>query len=140
MRATWHSSCPRTPSRWSRSGRTSLREPYRERGEGSIRGVEEPRAEIRGAPAVDDGRADHVRPFLQGEAPGDAVVDDGLPIAVDADDLLAVHPPDGSRIGADGEAHPRRLRGRMDDRHRPEEDVRRGFALRAREVEQVDVV
>ncbi|HEX3747751.1 MAG TPA: hypothetical protein VHW09_27635 [Bryobacteraceae bacterium] len=33
-----------------------------------------------------------VRPFLKCQSLGDAIVDDGLAIAVNADDLLAVHP------------------------------------------------
>src|SRR5690242_16062525 len=64
--------------------------------------VEDPSAEIGGAPAVNNRGTDDVLPLLQREAFGDAVVDDCLPIAVDADDFLAIHPPNRSCIRSDG--------------------------------------
>src|SRR5256885_780183 len=68
-------------------------------------GVQKAGAEIGSAAAVDDGGADDVLPLLQREAFGDAVVDDRLAIAVDADDLLAIHPPDRRGVRSNGQAY-----------------------------------
>src|SRR5438552_17865545 len=69
-----------------------LVEGYRVAFEGFVVLVQEAGTEIGGAAAVDNGGADDVLALLQREALGDAVVDDRLAIAVDADDLLAIHP------------------------------------------------
>src|SRR4051794_25452805 len=68
-------------------------------------GVEKPRAKIGGSAAIDDGAADDVDSLFEREALRDAVIDNGLAVAIDADDLLAVDPPDGRRIRADGQPH-----------------------------------
>src|ERR1017187_1542201 len=65
----------------------------------SIVGVEEPSAEVGGSAAVDNGGAHDVRPLLERNALGDAIVDDSLAIAENADDLLTVEPPYRSCIG-----------------------------------------
>ena len=67
--------------------------------------VEEPRAKIGGSATVDHRAAHDVWSLLEREALGHAVIDDRLAITVYADDFLAVDPPDGGRVGADGQAH-----------------------------------
>src|SRR5918999_726467 len=70
----------------------SLLQPYGEPFDRPILCVEKPRTKVRGSAAIDDGGAHDVQPFLEREAFGDAVVDHGLPVAVDADDLLTSSP------------------------------------------------
>src|SRR4051812_2059231 len=72
--------------------------------EGLVLLVEEAGAEIGGSAAVHNGGTDDVLPLLQREALRDAVVDNRLAIAVDADDLLSIHPPHRSRVRSDGQA------------------------------------
>src|SRR5690242_8137908 len=60
--------------------------------------VEKTGAEIGRTAAVDDCSAHDVRPLIEREAFGNAVIDNGLPVAVNPDDLLAVDPPDGRRV------------------------------------------
>src|SRR6185312_3237439 len=67
--------------------------------------IQEARAEIGCAAAVDHRRPNHIGSFLQCEAPGNAVVDDRLPIVVDADDLFAIQPPYRGSVRADGKTH-----------------------------------
>src|ERR1017187_1839683 len=59
-----------------------------ERPERLILCVEKSGAKVRRPAPVDDRRAHHVRALLEREPFRDAIVDDGLPIAVNADDLL----------------------------------------------------
>ncbi len=103
-------------------------------------GVENACAEIGGSAGVEDGAADDVWSFLKGEPFGDAVVNYGLAIAVNADNLLAVQPLNGSRIRADGEPHVAQFFWRIDDRHGPEKNVGGGYVVIAGEVVEVHVV
>jgi hypothetical protein len=69
-----------------------------------------------GAAAVDYGGAHDVRFLFEGEAFGDAIVDDGLAIAVDADDLVALT------------HHTEAAFEPTSDDHAPEQNVGSGFA------------
>lgn len=108
--------------------------------QGPILGIEEACAEVRCSAAIYDRDTDEVRAFLQGKAPGDSVVDDGLAIAVDIDNLLPIDPPDGCCIGADGQADILHFLCGVDRGDGPEEDVRGWLAQSAGELEEVDVV
>ena len=105
-----------------------------------ILGVEKAGAEVGGAAAVDDGCAHDVRPLVEREAFGNAVIDHRLAVAVNADDLLAVDPPDRGGVGADGQAHAVHLPRAVDDSDGPEQNVGRRLAQRVGEVIEVDVV
>ena len=91
-------------------------------------GIEKARAEIGRSTAVDHRRAHDVRPTLECQAFGNAIVDHCLPIAVDANDLLPVHPPHRRRVGADRQTHARHFLWRIDDGDHPEQHVRRRLA------------
>src|SRR6185295_14938679 len=89
--------------------------------------VEETRAEIGGATAVDDGGADDVATLVQGYALRDSVVDHALAVIVERDHRLAIEPPARRGVRADGETHARNLARRVHRRLHPEEHVRRGL-------------
>ena len=72
--------------------------------------------------------AHDVGPLLEREPLGNAVVHDRLAVAVNADDLLAVDPPDGGRVGADGQAHVAHFLRAVDDGDGPKHDVGRRLA------------
>src|ERR1035441_7624164 len=72
--------------------------------------VQEPSAEIGGSATVDDCGAHDVLPLSKRKPFGDAIVDDGLAIAINADNLLAVDPPDRCRVGASGRPHAPHIR------------------------------
>src|SRR4029453_14774493 len=98
----------------------ALAQAHREVLHGFVVRIQEPGAKVGSAAAVDDGGAHDVRPLSEREPLGDAIVYDGLAIAVDADDLLAVDPPHGGRVGADGQAHVAHFTRAIDDGHGPE--------------------
>lgn len=86
------------PSRLSRD--PLFRQSHRNPPDWTVVRVEEPRAEIRGAARIDDGRTDGIQSLCEGHPLRDTVVDDRLTIAVDADHLFAIEPPDRSSVGA----------------------------------------
>src|ERR1019366_477659 len=106
----------------------------------SIVGVEQPSAEVGGAAAVDNGGAQDFRPLLERNALGDAIVDDSLAIAENADELLAVDPPYRSRVGTYSQAHVRHILRAVDSGDGPEQHVGSRLVQRPGEVVKVDVV
>src|ERR1022692_3879605 len=108
--------------------------------EGFVVLVQEAGAEIGGAAAVDNGGADDVQPFVQREALGDAVVNYRLAIAIDADDLLAIHPPDRGGIRSNRQADARHFARAVHERDGPEQNVGGRPVQRMSEVIEVQVV
>src|SRR6185437_11794052 len=90
-----------------------------------IVGIQKARAEVGGAAAVDDGRAYDVRSRLECQTLRDPVVDHRLAVAVNADYLLPVHPPDGGGVRSNRQTHAGNLARRFDDGDQPKQHVRR---------------
>src|SRR5579862_5703110 len=90
--------------------------------------------------AVDDGTAHDIGSLLKREAFGNTIIDYSLTVAVNADDFLAVDPPDGCRVGADGEANSGHLLWAVDDRDGPKQHVGRRLTEILGEIIKVDVV
>jgi len=80
-------------------------------------GIKESGAKIRRSTAVHHGATDDIRAFLERDALRDAVINHGLPVAVNTDDFLAVHPPNGGGIGTDGQPDARHFFGTVDHRN-----------------------
>src|SRR5262249_47706236 len=102
--------------------------------------VEKPCAEVSGPSAVGNRGAHYVRPLVESEPLGDAIVNDGLAIAINTDDLFAVDPPHRRRVGTDSQSHITHLARAIDNGYSPEQNIGGLLALRAGEVKEVDVI
>ena len=106
----------------------------------SILRIENPRADIANSGGVENSTAHDVRSLLERKALGHPIINDHVAITVNADDFLAVEPPNGSRIGTDSQSHSARLLGAIHHGDRPKQDIKRWLVQRVSEVIEVDMI
>src|SRR5579859_6840382 len=84
--------------------------------------INKPNAEIAHARAVDDCTADDVLSFIEREPFGNTIIHDHAAITGKNDSLLAVEPPHGGGIRADGYSNAAAFLGTVHDGNGPEEN------------------